>query len=211
VIQTFIYNDRAPGPVFRLREGRQVSIDIRNDTDIDDIVQHWHELYVPSDADGAMEEGSPMVERGGTRRYTFVAKPTGTRWYHSHDVAGMDLTRSLYAGLWLPDRRAVERSRPLRPGSAAHQIEDKEVTGRAGNRHADFHALEVGMRLERPILSDREHDSGKPAKLDNRTDVLSFGLRVPRVLVRACNDVDRSGKECFKRLPAAFKIAYRDC
>jgi FtsP/CotA-like multicopper oxidase with cupredoxin domain len=100
VIDTFAYNGMVPGPVLRLREGRQVSIDIRNDTDVDDII-HWHGLYVPSEADGAMEEGSPMVQRGGgTQRYTFTPKPTGTRWYHSHDVAGTDLTRSLYAGLY---------------------------------------------------------------------------------------------------------------
>src|SRR3984893_8212128 len=100
VIETFGYNGTVPGPLLRLREGSQVSIDIRNDTDIDDII-HWHGLYVPSMADGAMEEGSPMVERGGgTQRYTFKAKPTGTRWYHSHDMAGIDLTRSLYAGLY---------------------------------------------------------------------------------------------------------------
>lgn len=36
VIQTFAYNDSVPGPVFRLREGREVSIDIHNDSDIDD-------------------------------------------------------------------------------------------------------------------------------------------------------------------------------
>jgi FtsP/CotA-like multicopper oxidase with cupredoxin domain len=99
VIDTFAYNGTVPGPVLRLREGRQVSIDIRNDTDVDDII-HWHGLYVPSSADGAMEEGSPMVERGGTQRYTFAAKPAGTRWYHSHDVAGKDLTRSLYSGMY---------------------------------------------------------------------------------------------------------------
>jgi FtsP/CotA-like multicopper oxidase with cupredoxin domain len=99
VIDTFAYNGTVPGPVLRLREGRQVSIDIRNDTDVDDII-HWHGLYVPSSADGAMEEGSPMVERGDTQRYTFAAKPTGTRWYHSHDVAGKDLTRSLYSGMY---------------------------------------------------------------------------------------------------------------
>jgi FtsP/CotA-like multicopper oxidase with cupredoxin domain len=99
VIDTFGYNGTVPGPVLRLREGRQVSIDIRNDTDVDDIV-HWHGLYVPAEADGAMEEGSPMVERGRTQRYTFTAKPTGTRWYHSHDVAGTDLTRSLYSGMY---------------------------------------------------------------------------------------------------------------
>ena len=99
VIETFGYNGTVPGPVLRLREGRQVSIDIRNDTDLDDII-HWHGLYVPSTADGAMEEGSPMVERGGAQRYTFAAKPAGTRWYHSHDVAGKDLTRSLYSGMY---------------------------------------------------------------------------------------------------------------
>ena len=87
VIDTFAYNGTVPGPVLRLREGRQVSIDIRNDTDVDDIV-HWHGLYLPAQADGAMEEGSPMVTRGGMQRYTFTARPAGTRWYHSHDVAG---------------------------------------------------------------------------------------------------------------------------
>jgi FtsP/CotA-like multicopper oxidase with cupredoxin domain len=76
-----------------------VSIDIRNDTDIADII-HWHGLYVPSTVDGAMEEGSPMVEPSHTERYTFTPKPTGTRWYHSHDVAGTDLTRSLYSGMY---------------------------------------------------------------------------------------------------------------
>ncbi len=99
VIQTFGYNGTVPGPVLRLRENRQVSIDIHNDTDIDDII-HWHGLYVPAAADGAMEEGSPMVAPGGTARYTFVPKPTGTRWYHSHDMAGKDLTRSLYSGMY---------------------------------------------------------------------------------------------------------------
>jgi FtsP/CotA-like multicopper oxidase with cupredoxin domain len=73
--------------------------DIRNDTDVDDIV-HWHGLYVPAEVDGAMEEGSPMVERGAVRRYTFTPKPTGTRWYHGHDVAGTDLRRSVYAGMY---------------------------------------------------------------------------------------------------------------
>jgi len=39
VIDTFGYNGTVPGPVLRLREGRQVSIDIRNDTEVDDIVR----------------------------------------------------------------------------------------------------------------------------------------------------------------------------
>jgi FtsP/CotA-like multicopper oxidase with cupredoxin domain len=99
VIDTYGYNGSVPGPVLRLREGQLVSIDISNDTDIDDVI-HWHGLYVPANADGAVEEGSPIIPHGETRRYNFTAKPSGTRWYHSHDMAHTDLTRSLYAGLY---------------------------------------------------------------------------------------------------------------
>src|SRR5262245_54345347 len=99
VIETFGYNGRVPGPLLRFRDGQPVNIDISNDSDIDDIV-HWHGLFLPSAADGAMEEGSPMIARGETRRYSFAARPAGTRWYHSHDAAGTDLRRSLYAGLY---------------------------------------------------------------------------------------------------------------
>ena len=41
VIDTYGYNVTVPGPVLRLREGQAVSIDISNNTDIDDII-HWH-------------------------------------------------------------------------------------------------------------------------------------------------------------------------
>ena len=113
VIDTFAYNGTVPGPVLRLREGRQVGIDIRNDTDVDDIV-HWHGLYLPSQSDGAMEEGSPMVPRGGTQRYEFVAKPAGTRWYHSPQH-GRDrpAPKPVRRTVRLPHCRAAERSRPL--------------------------------------------------------------------------------------------------
>jgi FtsP/CotA-like multicopper oxidase with cupredoxin domain len=97
VIKTVGYNGSVPGPVLRLREGREVTIEVANKTDREDIV-HWHGLLVPSEVDGAMEEGTPMVPPGGSRRYTFTPKPSGTRWYHSHSGAGTDLTRSLYAG-----------------------------------------------------------------------------------------------------------------
>ena len=88
-----------PGPLLRFREGQPVTIDVTNNTGIEDIV-HWHGLYLPALADGAMEEGSPMIAPGGTQRSSFTAKPSGTRWYHSHNVAGTDLTRSLYSGMY---------------------------------------------------------------------------------------------------------------
>ncbi len=99
MIDTFAYNDSVPGPLLRLREGQQVTIDVTDASDVDDIV-HWHGLYLPAAVDGAMEEGSPMIARDGTQRYSFAARPAGTRWYHSHNIAGKDLRRSLYGGLY---------------------------------------------------------------------------------------------------------------
>ena len=97
VIRTLAYNDRVPGPLIRVREGARVTIDVTNNAGMEDIV-HWHGLAIPADVDGSMEEGSPMLAPGATRRFSFVARPAGTRWYHTHAFAGKDLTRSLYTG-----------------------------------------------------------------------------------------------------------------
>src|ERR1035438_4187057 len=50
-IKTTGYNGTAPGPVLRLREGQPVTVDVRNDTKIPELV-HWHGLFVPSEGDG---------------------------------------------------------------------------------------------------------------------------------------------------------------
>ncbi len=97
IIQTTGYNGSAPGPLLRVKEGQRVVVDVNNDSDVPELV-HWHGLYVPSEVDGAMEEGTPMVPARGSRQYSFTAQPSGTRWYHTHAFAGKDLRRSLYSG-----------------------------------------------------------------------------------------------------------------
>jgi FtsP/CotA-like multicopper oxidase with cupredoxin domain len=97
IIKTTAYNGSAPGPVLRLPEGRPITVDVFNDSKIPELV-HWHGLFVPSDVDGSEEEGTPMVPAGGMRRYSFVPRPAGTRWYHTHVHAGRDMSRSTYTG-----------------------------------------------------------------------------------------------------------------
>ena len=97
VISTIGYSNQVPGPLLRMREGRPVTVDVLNDTDVPEYV-HWHGLLVPSEVDGAEEEGTPPVPPHGRRRYQFVAKPAGSRWYHSHTAAMMDLHRGSYTG-----------------------------------------------------------------------------------------------------------------
>jgi FtsP/CotA-like multicopper oxidase with cupredoxin domain len=97
VISTIGYSNKVPGPLLRVREGQRVSVGVVNDTDVPEYV-HWHGLFVPSEVDGAEEEGTLPVPPHGRRRYQFVAKPAGSRWYHSHTAAMMDLHRGSYTG-----------------------------------------------------------------------------------------------------------------
>jgi FtsP/CotA-like multicopper oxidase with cupredoxin domain len=97
IIKTIGYNGTAPGPLLRVREGKPVTIDVHNDTGVDDLV-HWHGLHIPADVDGSMEEGTPMIAAHSCRRYRFTPAPSGTRWYHSHGMAGRNLKRATYTG-----------------------------------------------------------------------------------------------------------------
>jgi FtsP/CotA-like multicopper oxidase with cupredoxin domain len=97
IVSTTLYNGQFPGPLLRFQEGRRVIVDIHNDTDTPELV-HWHGLMIPSEVDGAAEEGSPYVPAHGTQRVAFVPRPAGFRFYHTHVAAGADLNRGTYTG-----------------------------------------------------------------------------------------------------------------
>lgn len=97
IISTIGYNGSVPAPIIRLHEGRAVTIELINDTDTPELV-HWHGQLVPSEIDGAAEEGTPPVPPHGTRRYTLTPRPAGTRWVHTHTFSGPDLHRGMYTG-----------------------------------------------------------------------------------------------------------------
>jgi FtsP/CotA-like multicopper oxidase with cupredoxin domain len=101
IVSTTLYNGQFPGPLIRFKEGRRVVVDIYNDTDTPEQV-HWHGQMIPSDVDGAAEEGSPFVPAHGMRRIAFVPKPAGLRFVHTHVVAGNDLNRGTYSGQAAP-------------------------------------------------------------------------------------------------------------
>jgi FtsP/CotA-like multicopper oxidase with cupredoxin domain len=97
IVSTTVYNGQFPGPLLRFREGRPAVVDVINDTDTPELV-HWHGQRIASAVDGAAEEGSPVVPAHGRRRISFVPRPAGFRFYHTHVVAGSDLARGTYSG-----------------------------------------------------------------------------------------------------------------
>ena len=97
IVSTTLYNGKFPGPLLRFTEGKPVVVDVFNDTDTPELV-HWHGQTVPSDVDGAAEEGTPFVPAHGMRRIAFTPGPAGLRFYHTHVRAGGDLARGTYTG-----------------------------------------------------------------------------------------------------------------
>lgn len=96
-VRTTAYDGQIPGRLLRLTEGKTVTIEILNRLDRPEIV-HWHGQWIPVDADGAMEEGSPMIAPGGQTRISFTARPSGLHWYHTHVRARRNLKLGLYSG-----------------------------------------------------------------------------------------------------------------
>lgn len=97
MVKTLAYNGQIPGPLLRMTEGSTVTLDVVNESRLPEMV-HWHGLRIPPEVDGAHEEGTPHVQPMDSRRYSFTAKPAGTRWYHTHAMAGQDTRIGLYSG-----------------------------------------------------------------------------------------------------------------
>jgi FtsP/CotA-like multicopper oxidase with cupredoxin domain len=97
IISATTYDGQFPGPLLRFKEGRQITVDVHNDTDAPEQL-HWHGQMVPSDVDGAAEEGTPFIPAHGKRRIVFTPRPAGFRFYHTHNRAGADLYAGQYGG-----------------------------------------------------------------------------------------------------------------
>jgi hypothetical protein len=117
IVSAITYNGQFPGPLLRFKEGRQVTIDIYNDTDTPEQL-HWHGQKVSVDVDGAAEEGTPFNPAQGKRRIAFTPGPAGFRFYHTHNRAGANLAAGQYGGEVGPLlHRACRRTGQVRSGS----------------------------------------------------------------------------------------------
>ncbi len=97
IISATTYNGDFPGPLLRFKEGQPVSIEIFNEMDTPEQL-HWHGQHIPTDVDGAAEEGTPFIPARGLRRIAFTPSPAGFRFYHTHNRAGADLGAGQYSG-----------------------------------------------------------------------------------------------------------------
>ena len=100
-ISTIGYNGAVPGPLIRFREGVTASVEIFNETDLPEYV-HWHGFEIPTEVDGAEEEGSLVVPAHGRLRYRLTPTPAGSRYVHTHAMSMANLDRGTFTGQFGP-------------------------------------------------------------------------------------------------------------
>ena len=76
-------NGSVPGPLIRLREGQDLTLNVTNHLAEDSSI-HWHGLLLPFQFDGVPGISFPGIAPGETFRYTFPVRQNGTYWWHSH-------------------------------------------------------------------------------------------------------------------------------
>jgi len=84
--EAFAYNGQVPGPTIRVTEGDRVRVILRNELPESTSI-HFHGLTTPNEMDGVPFITQPPVKPGQGFTYEFVAKPSGTHMYHSHNGA----------------------------------------------------------------------------------------------------------------------------
>ncbi len=76
-------NGTVPGPLLRLREGQDVTLNVTNHLPETSSI-HWHGILLPPGMDGVPGVSFPGIAPGATFTYRFTLRQYGTYWFHSH-------------------------------------------------------------------------------------------------------------------------------
>jgi FtsP/CotA-like multicopper oxidase with cupredoxin domain len=82
-LRMLAYNGSIPGPTLRVPEGSQITVDVRNDGDVETTV-HWHGLRLENRYDGVPHETQQPIPIGGGYSCQVQFPDAGFYWYHPH-------------------------------------------------------------------------------------------------------------------------------
>ena len=124
------YDAVTPGPLLRVRQGREVRARLINGLP-DPTAVHWHGVRLPSTMDGAMPAQPPVLP-GASFDYRFTPPDAGTFWYH----APSDLRsagRGLYGALIVDEREPVAVDRDVLLVLDDWRLDAEGILGREGS------------------------------------------------------------------------------
>ena len=114
-LRMLAYNGSVPGPVLHVDQGSEITVQVRNDGDVEATV-HWHGLRLDNRYDGVPHETQEPIPVGGTFTYQLQFPDAGFYWYHPHIREDYGLEMGLYGtivvkpadpGYWPPAGRQL--------------------------------------------------------------------------------------------------------
>ncbi|XP_044176997.1 laccase-15-like isoform X1 [Acropora millepora] len=92
-------NGQIPGPTLIIHEGQEVLIRVHNELTSEGISIHWHGIHQKGTPwmDGVGQVTQCPIGPSSSFSYRYIARPSGTFWYHSH--SGAQRTDGLYGAL----------------------------------------------------------------------------------------------------------------
>jgi len=94
-LRMLAYNGSVPGPNLHVDQGSQITVQVRNDGDVEATV-HWHGLRLENRYDGVPHETQAPIPVGGTFTYQLQFPDAGFYWYHPHIREDFGLEMGLY-------------------------------------------------------------------------------------------------------------------
>src|SRR5687768_4895650 len=82
-LRMLAYNGSIPGPTLRVQQGAEITVDVRNDGDVETTV-HWHGLRLENRFDGVPHETQEPIPVGGGYTCRVQFPDAGFYWYHPH-------------------------------------------------------------------------------------------------------------------------------
>ncbi len=77
------YNGSIPGPLIKVAQGAEITINFKNNTDVDTTI-HSHGIRLENKFDGAVPMNQQAVKPGETFVYKIKFPDAGMYWYHPH-------------------------------------------------------------------------------------------------------------------------------
>jgi FtsP/CotA-like multicopper oxidase with cupredoxin domain len=94
-LRMLAYNGSVPGPVLQVDQGSEITVQVRNDGDVEATV-HWHGLRLENQYDGVPDETQVPIPIGGTYTCKVRFPDAGFYWYHPHIREDFGLEMGLY-------------------------------------------------------------------------------------------------------------------
>lgn len=82
-VKMLAYNGSIPGPLIKVQQGSEITINFKNETDVDSTV-HSHGVRLDNEFDGVPDQTQKAVKPGETFVYKIKFPDTGIFWYHPH-------------------------------------------------------------------------------------------------------------------------------